>query len=267
MTTEGDRNHAPPGHDRWPGCLRRRAARKPCSGEVDFAVHSLKDLPTRHADGIALAAVPPRDDPRDALVSRDKLADLPAGARVGTGSPRRLAQLRLLRPRSRGRADPRQRRHTAAQDHATVSSTPSCSPAPVSRRLGRREAITDVFDPAPLVPAPGQGALGWSAGPPTELTRFATLAGLRFRHRAAVTAERAYSPHSGRAVRAPIGLPRRRGGETNFASDAVVAASTVNAQLRLSTQRPPGRWPTAWDANSRPRCSPRAPAVDGGSHT
>ena len=70
------------------------------AGEVDIAVHSLKDLPVGPAAGIALAAVPGRDDPRDALVGRDgaKLADLPAGARIGTGSPRRAAQLLLLRP-------------------------------------------------------------------------------------------------------------------------------------------------------------------------
>ena len=68
-------------------------------GTVDIAVHSLKDLPTGEYEGITLAAVPPRDDPRDALAARDgaKLADLPAGARIGTGSPRRAAQLRLLR--------------------------------------------------------------------------------------------------------------------------------------------------------------------------
>src|ERR1700684_517092 len=62
-------------------------------GEGDFAVHSLKDLPTGAAQGITLAAIPPRDDPRDALVARDgaKLADLPSGARIGTGSPRRAA--------------------------------------------------------------------------------------------------------------------------------------------------------------------------------
>src|ERR1700722_14042830 len=67
--------------------------------EVDFAVHSLKDLPTGAPQGITLAAIPPRDDPRDALIARNgaKLADLPAGARIGTGSPRRAAQLLLLR--------------------------------------------------------------------------------------------------------------------------------------------------------------------------
>ncbi len=70
------------------------------AGEVDFAVHSLKDLPVGPAAGIVLAAVPGRDDPRDALAARDgaKLADLPAGAKIGTGSPRRAAQLLVLRP-------------------------------------------------------------------------------------------------------------------------------------------------------------------------
>src|SRR5690606_30036145 len=82
------------------------------SGEVDFAVHSLKDLPTSETPGIALAATPRRDDPRDALCAPVKLADLPRGARVGTGSPRRMAQLRALRPDLdvvpiRGNADPR----------------------------------------------------------------------------------------------------------------------------------------------------------------
>src|SRR5207244_6761854 len=69
-------------------------------GDVDLAVHSLKDLPTAGMPGILLAAVPAREDPRDALVGRDcaKLADLPPGALIGTGSPRRAAQLLLMRP-------------------------------------------------------------------------------------------------------------------------------------------------------------------------
>ena len=69
-------------------------------GDIDIAVHSLKDLPTAQPEGIVLAAVPRRDDPRDALAARDgaKLADLPPGATIGTGSPRRAAQLLLLRP-------------------------------------------------------------------------------------------------------------------------------------------------------------------------
>ena len=70
------------------------------SGRIDFAVHSLKDLPTTPAEGLVLTAIPERDDPRDALCARDglKFADLPAGAKIGTGSPRRVAQLAALRP-------------------------------------------------------------------------------------------------------------------------------------------------------------------------
>ena len=99
------------------------------AGEIDFAVHSLKDLPAGPAEGIALAAVPPRDDPRDALAARDgaKLADLPPAARIGTGSPRRAAQLLLLRPDLRpvpvrGNAGTRLSRVESAR------STRSCSP-------------------------------------------------------------------------------------------------------------------------------------------
>ena len=94
------RRHQPRGArpDRRHRRLRVRAARRAARGEVDLAVHSLKDLPTAEPAGILLAAVPPREDPRDVLVARDglTLGELPDGARVGTGSPRRAAQLRAL---------------------------------------------------------------------------------------------------------------------------------------------------------------------------
>ncbi len=87
------------------------------AGEVDIAVHSLKDLPTGPAEGILLAAVPGRDDPRDVLAARDgaKLADLPAGAKIGTGSPRRAAQLLMLRSDIVAGAGARQCRDPAGQ--------------------------------------------------------------------------------------------------------------------------------------------------------
>ena len=99
VTTLGDVNRAQltqiGGTGVFVGALREALL----GGEVDLAVHSLKDLPAAPAAGIVLAAVPPRDDPRDALIARDgaKLADLPAGARIGTGSLRRAAQLLALR--------------------------------------------------------------------------------------------------------------------------------------------------------------------------
>jgi hydroxymethylbilane synthase len=129
-------------------------------GEVDLAVHSLKDLPAGPAAGIALAAVPPRDDPRDALVARDgaKLADLPAGARIGTGSPRRAAQLLGLRGDLRcvpirGNAGTRLSQVIDGELDGVVLACAGLA------RIGHAAAITQVFDPDEMLPAPGQGAL------------------------------------------------------------------------------------------------------------
>ena len=130
------------------------------SGEVDLAVHSLKDLPTGPAAGIVLAAVPPRDDPRDALVARDgaKLADLPPGARIGTGSPRRAAQLLVLRGdlrcvAIRGNAGTRLGKVRAGELDAVVLACAGLA------RIGHVNAVTQVFEPDEMLPAPGQGAL------------------------------------------------------------------------------------------------------------
>jgi len=130
------------------------------AGEVDLAVHSLKDLPAGAAQGIALAAVPPRDDPRDALVARDgaKLADLPAGARIGTGSPRRAAQLLGLRGDLRcvpirGNAGTRLRQVTDGELDGVVLACAGLA------RIGYAGAISQVFELDEMLPAPGQGAL------------------------------------------------------------------------------------------------------------
>ena len=129
-------------------------------GEVDLAVHSLKDLPAGPAEGILLAAVPPRDDPRDALVARDgaKLADLPAGARIGTGSPRRAAQLLALRGDLqtvpiRGNAGTRLRHVTDGELDGVVLACAGLA------RIGCTGAVTQVFELDEMLPAPGQGAL------------------------------------------------------------------------------------------------------------
>ncbi len=130
------------------------------AGEVDLAVHSLKDLPSGPAAGVALAAVPPRDDPRDALAARDgaKLADLPPGASIGTGSPRRAAQLLALRGDLRcvpirGNAGTRLAKVTDGELDAVVLAYAGLA------RLGLLGAVTQVFEPDEMLPAPGQGAL------------------------------------------------------------------------------------------------------------
>ena len=130
------------------------------AGEVDLAVHSAKDLPAGAAAGIVLAAVPTRDDPRDALVAHAgaKLADLPAGARIGTGSPRRAAQLLRLRGDLRcvpirGNADTRLGKVGEGELEGVVLGHAGLT------RLGCVNAVTQVFELDEMLPAPGQGAL------------------------------------------------------------------------------------------------------------
>ncbi len=129
-------------------------------GRIDVAVHSYKDLPTAGAPGIVVAAVPTRIDPRDALVARDglTLGELPAGARVGTGSPRRSAQLRALGlglevVPIRGNVDTRVAKVADGELDAVVLAAAGL------RRLGRADLITELLDPIQLLPAPAQGAL------------------------------------------------------------------------------------------------------------
>lgn len=130
-------------------------------GSVDAAVHSLKDLPTEAPAGLVLAAVPRREDPRDALVSKEgrRLADLPKGARVGTASLRRKALLLHARPDLeihplRGNVDTRIRKVKEGDLHAAVLAAAGL------KRIGRADAIAELLD---FLPAPAQGAIGIQA--------------------------------------------------------------------------------------------------------
>jgi hydroxymethylbilane synthase len=133
-------------------------------GEIDFAVHSLKDLPTGQPDELVLAAVPLREDPRDVLVARDGLRfeELPDGARVGTGSPRRMAQLNAYARDHgmtietvpiRGNVDTRIGYVRSGELDAVVLAAAGLG------RLGRIEDVTDFLSVDTVLPAPGQGAL------------------------------------------------------------------------------------------------------------
>ena len=130
------------------------------AGEIDFAVHSLKDLPTAPEPGLVVAATPVREDPRDAVVARDGLTlrTLPAGSRLGTGSARRAAQLRLLRPDVeihdiRGNVGTRIDLVRTGELDAVVLAVAGLS------RLGRLDEATELLDLQDMLPAPGQGAL------------------------------------------------------------------------------------------------------------
>ncbi|WP_407701180.1 hydroxymethylbilane synthase [Williamsia sterculiae] len=130
------------------------------AGEVDVAVHSYKDLPTAPDPGLVIAAVPPREDPRDALVSRGNrvLGELPPGSTVGTSAPRRAAQLRAsglgleIRP-LRGNLDSRLGKVADGELDAVVVARAGLV------RIGRAEEVSEAFDPVVLLPAPAQGAL------------------------------------------------------------------------------------------------------------
>jgi hydroxymethylbilane synthase len=159
IVTEGDRSSAPVpqlGVGVFVSALREALYAK----EIDFAVHSYKDLPTAPADGLTLAAVPLREDPRDALVTRGGggLADLGPGARIGTGAPRRVAQLNALGRGFvpvpvRGNVDTRLRKLADGDVDAVILATAGL------KRLGRADEISEILDPMLLLPAPAQGAL------------------------------------------------------------------------------------------------------------
>ncbi|GAA1954617.1 hydroxymethylbilane synthase [Nocardioides panacihumi] len=175
------------------------------AGEVDVAVHSLKDLPTYPQAGIALAAVPEREDPRDVVVARDglTLGELPAGSRVGTGSPRRAAQLAALGlgldvVGVRGNVDTRIGKVRSGEYDAVVLARAGLA------RIGRLDEVTETLDPLQVLPAPGQGALGIECRATDELVD--ALAALDDpRTRAAVEAERAVLATLEGGCSAPIG--------------------------------------------------------------
>ena len=194
------------------------------AGDVDVAVHSLKDLPTDPPEGLTIAAVPPRQDPCDVLASRDglTLGELASGARVGTSSPRRVALVRALRPDLdllpiRGNVETRLRKALEGSYEAVVLAAAGL------RRLGLEGHAAEVFDPSTFVPAPGQGALAVEVR--VEDAEMAELVA-PLSHQptaAAVTAERAFLRALGGGCRVPVGAYGRVEGETIRLTGMVVS--------------------------------------------
>ncbi len=240
-------------------------------GRCDLAVHSLKDLPTAPAPGLLIAAIPERADPRDALCARDglTLATLPPGARVGTGSPRRAAQIRAVRPDLdvvdiRGNVDTRLGRVPGLGEGPGDLDAVVLAAAGLSR-IGRLDVASELLDPSLVAPAPGQGALAVETradgGPVPE-----ALAELdHLPTRLAVTAERAVLNRLEAGCAAPVGTlarvePARSRGELvadsvtsspqaadeTLVLDAVVCATDGSARLRASESIPvPSDWTEA----------------------
>jgi len=173
------------------------------AGRIDVAVHSLKDLPTQLPAGLALAAVPKRHDPREALVGGASLRDLPTGARVGTSSLRRVTQIRYLRPdlqvvSLRGNVPTRVRK---------VEAGDGCDAALLAlaglERLSLGERATPI-DPLEVMPAPGQGALGLEIRADDRRTRDALRPLAHAASAQAVAAERALLAALGGGCQAPV---------------------------------------------------------------
>ncbi|WP_299446554.1 hydroxymethylbilane synthase [uncultured Phycicoccus sp.] len=253
VTTEGDRDRSTPlaqlgGTGVFVSALREALA----DGRVDLAVHSLKDLPTAPDPRTTVAAVPVREDARDALVARDglTLAELPAGSRVGTGSPRRRAQIAALGlglevTDLRGNVDTRLGHvHERRLDAVVLA-------AAGLRRLGRADEVTELLDPLQMLPAPGQGALAVEVRADDEATHGIVAALEDPDTRACVTAERALLAELEAGCSAPVGalaevVEGTDGAELSLR--AVVAAPDGTADLRRSLTGDPA---TAADLGRR----------------
>jgi len=205
ITTDGDRSAKPVaeiGVGVFTAALRQAIA----AGQVDMAVHSYKDLPTAVDERFVIAAVPRREDPRDALVARDGLVlgELPSGSVIGTSSVRRAAQLRALglgleiRP-LRGNLDTRLNRVSSGDFDAIVVARAGLA------RLGRLGDVTETLEPVQMLPAPAQGALAVECRA-SDTGLVALLAGFEDPDsRVAVTAERTLLADLEAGCSAPVG--------------------------------------------------------------
>jgi hydroxymethylbilane synthase len=203
-------------------------------GRADLAVHSLKDLPTELPAGLVLAAVPEREDPRDAVVG-SKLADLPLGAKIGTSSLRRAAQLRRLRPdleieSVRGNLDTRLRKLDEGQYRAILLAAAGL------KRLGWGDRIAEILDPGDMCPAVGQGALAMEtleSGAGRDAVRALDSAATH----AAVAAERGVLGALGGGCQVPIGAHATvEGGRLRIL--AVVASPAGDRLIRSESEGP-----------------------------
>jgi hydroxymethylbilane synthase len=243
VTTEGDRSAEALTTLGGTGVFVADLRRRLLDGEVDLAVHSLKDLPTAPADELRIAAIPSRADARDVLVARDgmTLSDLPAGARVGTGSPRRAAQLRALGldldvVPIRGNVDTRLRKVGDEVDAVVLA-------AAGLARLGRLDEATEVLDPVQMLPAPGQGALAVECRADDESLAAALRDSLDDAvTRAAVSAERAFLAALEAGCTAPVGaladVALGETGDDEIYLRGVVVAIDGSHALRLSATGP-----------------------------
>jgi len=207
------------------------------AGEVDVAVHSYKDLPTAGLPGIVLAAVPERADPRDVLVARDQmvLGELPPGSVIGTGSPRRTAQLHALGlglevVGIRGNVETRIRKVTDGEVDGVVLARAGLA------RIGRAGEATEVLDPLQMLPAPGQGALVAECRADDVRTLELLASVDDAPTRVAVTAERAFLRGLGGGCQLPVAAHAQAPGDvTPSGKEAGAQDKSVSSEARIQT--------------------------------
>ncbi|OLO51951.1 hydroxymethylbilane synthase [Actinomyces oris] len=290
VRTDGDGDRTPLRQLGGVGVFAARLRHALLDGEVDLVVHSFKDLPTQPVEGLEVICVPPREDPRDALCARDglTLAALPEGARVGTGSPRRAAQLLAARPDLevvdlRGNVPTRLARVRGLEVVGVGTDepvTPSRADAAGDldavvlalsglRRLGLEHCASEVLDLETMLPAPAQGALAVEARAGEDSAELArAVAALDDEPtRLAVTAERALMARLSAGCAAPVGAwARLRGGSrepwgehAEHGTGGSMGPAGTRASAAMTPPRPgPGREPgRRGRAVQRPRAARR----------
>lgn len=234
VQTYGDRSSAPLAQIGGTGVFVSALREALQEGEIDFAVHSLKDLPVGEEVGLVVAAVPEREDPRDVLISRDgtSLSDLPAGAVIGTGSPRRAVQLAAAAPQVRitgirGNVGSRIDKVATGEVDAVVLAAAGL------RRLGRFGEASQVLDTTVMLPAPGQGALAVECRSDDRAMTSILGALDHPQTRAAVAAERALLGGLEAGCSAPVGALATydRG---DLVLDAVAGAAFDRPELAMA---------------------------------
>src|SRR5580704_13428749 len=239
IVTAGDRTQDKPLQDiGGKGLFVKELEEALLDGRAHFAVHSIKDVPAELAPGLALACVPPREDPRDALVTRSgqTLAELPAGARVGTSSLRRAVAILEARPDLRtapvrGNVDTRLRKVQEGEFDAIVLALAGL------KRLGWADRATEILSPEVSLPAIGQGALGIECREGDEATA-AVLARLSDPEASiCVAAERAVMAAVDGSCRLPVAAHAVRDGADLFLR--AMLANPDGSNVRRASRRAP----------------------------
>ncbi|HSH76655.1 MAG TPA: hydroxymethylbilane synthase, partial [Longimicrobiales bacterium] len=250
VTTRGDELEGPLSETGEVGLFTSTLERALLHGSVDVAVHSLKDLPVADGSAVPVVAVPLRGDPADALVSRsgEPLAGLPAGAKIGTSSPRRGSMILAQRPDARvvpirGNVDGRVRQLDEGHFDAIVLAIAGLS------RLGLEDRVSERFDPRAFPPAPGQGALAVQARSDDTRLHSAVLHLDDPEARSMTSAERACLEALGGGCSRPLGVHAWREGETIGVAAAIGSldgTKVVRGEAFGSTAEGAGRAAAEW---------------------